>query len=121
MNSKSAPIRFFSLVFLVLALALVGLVGLLFGLDGDPLVTWLVASNVATFLLWGYDKSRSRRGGRRVPEATLHVMALAGATPASFLAMWTFRHKTLKPRFKVLYAIFLAVQVWAFIAWRGRA
>ena len=121
MNSKATPVRFFTLVFLVLALALVGLAGLLFGLEKDPLLVWLAASNVAAFILWGFDKSRARRGGRRVPEATLHLLALVGATPASFHAMWVFRHKTLKTRFKVLYAIFLAVQTWAFIAWRARA
>jgi uncharacterized membrane protein YsdA (DUF1294 family) len=121
MNSQTTPVRFFSLVFLVLALALVGLAGLLFGLDRDPLVAWLAASNVAAFLLWGFDKSRARRGGRRVPEATLHLMALVGATPASFLAMWVFRHKTLKTRFKVLYVIFLALQVWAVIALRAKS
>ena len=42
-------------------------------------------------------------------------------TPASFLAMWVFRHKTLQTRFKVLYVIFLAIQAWALIAWRTRA
>jgi len=121
MNSQTTPVRFYSLVFVVLALALVGLAGLLFGLDKAPLVIWLVASNVAAFILWGLDKSRARRGGRRVPEATLHLMALVGATPASFLAMWVFHHKRLKTRFKVLYAIVLAVQTWAIIAWRARA
>jgi uncharacterized membrane protein YsdA (DUF1294 family) len=121
MNSKSAPIRFYCLVFIVLALALVGLAGLAIGVDRAPLVIWLVASNVAAFIIWGFDKSRARRGEGRVPEMTLHLMALAGATPASFLAMWTFRHKTLQTRFKVLYVIFLAIQAWGFIAWRTRA
>ena len=61
--------------------------------------------------MWGWDKWQARRGGPRVPEAVLHVMAAAGATPASFAAMEVFRHKTLKRHFRILYTVLLIVQI----------
>ena len=81
------------------------------GMGWHPAVAWLVAANVAVLPLWAWDKHRARRGGFRVPESALHLAALAGAVPGSLLAMALFRHKTLKTRFRVLYGLFLALQV----------
>ena len=47
----------------------------------------------------------------------LHLAAFCGAAPASFLAMSLLRHKTLKPRFKVLYTLFLVIQLGALAWW----
>lgn len=71
---------------------------------------WLTALNLCAVPLWGYDKLAARRGWRRTPEMALHLVALAGAVPASFLSMQLFRHKTLKPVFRRLYWTFLVLQ-----------
>ncbi len=73
--------------------------------------SWLTAINILAIPLWGFDKLAAKRGWRRVPELALHVVALAGAVPASFLSMQLFRHKTLKPVFRRLYWVFLVVQI----------
>jgi uncharacterized membrane protein YsdA (DUF1294 family) len=60
------------------------------------------ALSLAAFALYGLDKVQARRGGRRVPERTLHVLALAGGFAGAWLGMRAFRHKTRKPGFIVL-------------------
>lgn len=56
----------------------------------------LGALNLATFAGYALDKAAARRGGRRVPEATLHLLALCGGWPGALLARRLLRHKTAK-------------------------
>jgi uncharacterized membrane protein YsdA (DUF1294 family) len=57
---------------------------------------WLAAASVTTFLLYGIDKAQAKRGGRRVPEAVLHILALAGGFLGGWAGRSLFRHKTQK-------------------------
>jgi uncharacterized membrane protein YsdA (DUF1294 family) len=67
------------------------------------LAAWLAAVNLVAFGYYAYDKRRARAGGRRVAEVVLHGLALAGGTVGAYLGMVTFRHKTLKPGFRLLF------------------
>ena len=49
-----------------------------------------VASLIAVIL----DKSRARKNGRRVSEATLFTLASLGGAPVMLLSMLLIRHKT---------------------------
>jgi len=118
MSIKSHPTRFFLLLFILLAAA-IG-VGLWVGLAWKPLWAGLVGVNAVAPLLWIWDKNQARRGGWRVPEACLHVMAALGATPASFVSMLVLRHKIRKPVFWTLYTIFALAQFAAFFYLSGR-
>ena len=84
-------------------------------------VQWLIAVvggiNVATFALYAYDKAVSGRGAARVPESVLHLVALAGGTPAAFIAQRVLRHKTLKRPFRARFVWIMLVQVVALGAW----
>ena len=71
------------------------------------LLYYLAAVNLLTFLAYGIDKrkavrngQRSKRQSRRIPEATLLLLALLGGSPAALLAMYLFRHKTLHKKFR---------------------
>ena len=75
------------------------------------LVAWLVAINLTAFLYYGYDKSRARSGGGRVPELVLHGLACAGGTPGAYVGMHWFRHKTIKGSFRILFWMLAALQV----------
>lgn len=55
------------------------------------------------FVTYGFDKRRAVRGGRRVPERTLHLMAFCGGWPGAILAQRQFRHKTQKLSFRVVF------------------
>lgn len=118
MSIKSQPVRFFLLIFAVVAAVLAVL--LWQGLGWQLQWAGLAGVNLAAFPIWAWDKAQSRRDGWRVPELALHLMAAIGATPASLLAMLAFRHKTRKPIFWTLYAIFLALQIAAFFYLEGR-
>jgi uncharacterized membrane protein YsdA (DUF1294 family) len=80
---------------------------------------WLAGINLTTFGYYGYDKARARAGLRRVPEVVLHLLALAGGSPAAWLAMRTFRHKTVKGSFRLAFWLVVAVQLLlaAWVAW----
>jgi len=78
---------------------------------------WLVPLNVAVLPVWAWDKWQAKRDGFRVPEAALHLLALAGAVPGSLAAMALLRHKTLKPAFRWPYTVLGMVQVLAVVLW----
>ncbi len=83
------------------------------------LAAWLLAINLTAFGYYGFDKGRARQGGRRVPEIVLHGLALAGGSFGAWLAMRTFRHKTVKGRFRLAFWIIVASQV-LLLAWVAR-
>jgi len=67
----------------------------------NPILWWAVAAvNVVTFFVFGWDKWRARRGGRRVPEATLWWLTFATGLVGAWTAMSVFRHKTRKSSFR---------------------
>jgi uncharacterized membrane protein YsdA (DUF1294 family) len=86
----------------------------------------MAAVNLTAFAYFGYDKLCARTGARRVPEAVLHGLALAGGSVGAFLAMGLFRHKTAKGRFRLAFWLIVALQLtvcaWvATVLWQRRA
>jgi uncharacterized membrane protein YsdA (DUF1294 family) len=79
---------------------------------------WLVVASVITFLLYGFDKARSKNGGWRVPEIVLHGLALAGGFTGGWAGRSVFRHKTKKGMFvfvlTVSTALHLGLVYWLF-------
>ena len=74
-------------------------------------IYFLIGINVLTFLLYGIDKWKARRGKWRIPEDTLIWLAIAGGSIGALLGMFLFRHKTKHRKFALgVPAIFL-VQV----------
>jgi uncharacterized membrane protein YsdA (DUF1294 family) len=62
-----------------------------------------LALSVTAFTLYGVDKRAARGRRRRIPERTLHLVAFAGGWPGALAAQRTFRHKTRKRRFQVIF------------------
>ena len=75
-----------------------------------PIYAYLVSINVVTFLLYGHDKRQSLNNKARVPELTLHILALLGGTPGAFLGQFFFRHKTKKLRFRIVFLTIVLIQ-----------
>jgi uncharacterized membrane protein YsdA (DUF1294 family) len=64
-----------------------------------------------TFAAYVFDKRRAGNGGRRVPERTLHLLALLGGWPGAILARRQFRHKTRKVPFLIVFWVVVALHV----------
>ena len=58
------------------------------------LTVWLLVINLVTFLIYGVDKRRAKRGAWRVPEKTLFLLPLLGGSVGALLGMRVFHHKT---------------------------
>ena len=58
------------------------------------LLVWLAVINLLTFIVYGADKRRARKGKWRVPEKTLFLLPLLGGSIGVLLGMRVFHHKT---------------------------
>ena len=77
----------------------------------------LLIINAAAFLLMLADKHFARRKLWRIPENTFLLFALLGGSVGILAAMYTFRHKTRKPKFYICVPVILAAQI-LFVVWR---
>lgn len=77
---------------------------------------WLGAVNPVAFACYGLDKTQARRRGARIPEATLHALALTGGSAGAWAGMQAFRHKTVKGRFRAVFWTIVLLQA-AAVAW----
>ena len=77
---------------------------------------YLLLMNLALFLTMGADKLRAKRRRRRVPEATLFLLALLGGSVGGILGMYIFRHKTKHWSFRLGFPLILALQI-ALVFW----
>jgi uncharacterized membrane protein YsdA (DUF1294 family) len=89
-------------------------------LNFGALLAFLAGINVSTFAAYAYDKSvaRGQGGGLwRVPETVLHVLALAGGTPAAFAGQKLLRHKSVKQPFRAWFWTIVVLQIVALSLW----
>jgi uncharacterized membrane protein YsdA (DUF1294 family) len=73
------------------------------------LLIFFVVVNSLSLAIFGIDKLKSKRGGWRVPESRLLLVAFFGPFGA-YAGMLLFRHKTRKMKF-LLVPIFLIIQL----------
>ena len=75
------------------------------------LFVYLLAVNVAAFLMMGADKKRAIQQRRRIPEKTLLLTALVGGSLGAYMGMQSFRHKTKHLKFTLGIPAILAAQI----------
>jgi uncharacterized membrane protein YsdA (DUF1294 family) len=66
---------------------------------------WLAIASGITFILYGFDKAQSKKGGFRVPEMVFHLLALSGGFPGGWIGRAMFHHKTKKVFFVFVLAV----------------
>lgn len=103
---------------LLLIPAFAGFVLALHLLWGVPNWLWGIytAMSLATFITYWLDKRAALRGDWRVPENTLHALALACGWPGALLAQRLLRHKSAKRSFRRVYWVMVVVNVATFAA-----
>lgn len=77
---------------------------------------YLAAINLVTFLVYGIDKLRAKRGAWRIPEKTLFLLPLLGGSVGAIAGMKVFHHKTKHWYFKYGLPLILILQL-ALVVW----
>lgn len=72
--------------------------------------------SIVTYAIYALDKSAAREGRHRVPERTLHLLALLGGWPGALLAQRRLRHKCGKAPFLAVFRLTALVNV-ALLVW----
>lgn len=77
---------------------------------------WIVYGiiNGITFFIYGIDKLKAIGNKFRIPEKTLIGLAFIGPF-GGLLGMYGFRHKTRKPKFKILVPLFVVIHIMTFV------
>ena len=72
---------------------------------------YLLAVNIATFLLYGIDKYKAKKGRWRISEATLLTMAAMGGSIGAWAGMRLWHHKTMHKKFKYGIPVIVIMQI----------
>jgi uncharacterized membrane protein YsdA (DUF1294 family) len=90
-------------------------VALVVATDVSMVVAYILGFGLITFLTYGYDKLQAIRGGRRVLEPALLILALIGGALGGWAGMLIWRHKTNHASFwiaQVIGTIAIAAVLW---------
>ena len=79
-------------------------------------IIYLIIINIITFITYGIDKAKARKGAWRIAEKTLIGLAVAGGSIGALAGMSFFHHKTRKPLFKIGIPVILLIEA-AAAAW----
>lgn len=71
----------------------------------------LLVMNLVTFIVYGVDKAKARRGSWRIPESVLIGLAVFLGSIGALAGMFFFHHKTRKPKFMIGVPVILVVQI----------
>lgn len=75
------------------------------------ILMYILAINLITFMVYGIDKYKAKKGKWRIPEATLLWLAVFGGSVGAMLGMKVWHHKTLHKKFKFGVPAIIAVQI----------
>jgi uncharacterized membrane protein YsdA (DUF1294 family) len=63
------------------------------------------------FIAYAIDKAAAQSNRWRIPESTLHALAMVGGWPGAMLAQTLLRHKSVKREFRLIYWITVVVNL----------
>ena len=79
------------------------------------LIYYILGINILEFIAMGIDKYNAIHNRWRIPEKSLFLLALLGGSIGGILGMIIFHHKTKKVSFKILFPIFLIINIILYI------
>lgn len=77
----------------------------------DLLVYIILIVNILSFVLFGIDKDRSKRGAWRIPESVLFLSAAFYGSIGTLAGMFLFHHKTKHLKFTIGVPLLFIIQV----------
>lgn len=77
----------------------------------NALICYIVVINLVSFMMFGIDKYKARRGQWRISEATLLAVAAIGGSIGAWMGMKVWHHKTLHSKFRYGVPIILLVHI----------
>jgi uncharacterized membrane protein YsdA (DUF1294 family) len=77
----------------------------------EALRDYIIGINVLTFLVYGIDKWKAKKGKWRVSEATLLLLAVMGGSIGALLGMKIWHHKTMHKKFRYGVPLILLTQI----------
>ena len=75
------------------------------------LLICLLSLNILTFIIYGIDKWKARKGRWRIPESSLLLLAACGGSLGAWCGMRVWHHKTLHKKFKYGIPLILLLQL----------
>ena len=72
---------------------------------------YLLAVNITSFLSYGIDKYKAKKGQWRISEATLLTMAAIGGSIGAWVGMRIWHHKTMHKKFKYGIPVIIIMQI----------
>ena len=78
---------------------------------GVYILYYLIAINVITFLIYGIDKFKAKKGKWRIPESSLLLLAIIGGSIGAWLGIKVWHHKTLHKKFKYGIPLIVIIQI----------
>jgi uncharacterized membrane protein YsdA (DUF1294 family) len=77
----------------------------------ETLLYYIIGVNVLTFLVYGIDKWKAKKGKWRISEATLLLLAIIGGSIGAWLGMKAWHHKTMHKKFKYGIPLIILAQI----------
>ena len=78
-------------------------------------IIYFIIINIIGFLVMYIDKQKAKKGEWRIPEKTLFIITALGGGIGTIAGMYTFRHKTKKPKFYIGMPAILVFEIIAVI------
>ena len=72
---------------------------------------YLLFINIITFMMYGIDKLKAKKGKWRISEATLLMMAIVGGSIGAWAGMRIWHHKTMHKKFRYGIPTIIIMQV----------
>ena len=74
-------------------------------------LSYLIFINIITFMVYGIDKLKAKKGKWRIPESTLLLLAIVGGSIGAWCGVKVWHHKTMHKKFKYGIPSIITVQI----------
>ena len=64
---------------------------------------YILIINILTFIIYGIDKLKAKKGKLRIPESTLLLLAIIGGSIGAWFGMRLLHHKTMHKNSNLVY------------------